>query len=131
MEGDVMYKRRACYLLLIIVTIVLGLVSRKIGGIPLVGGDLLYAVMMYWVFRFLLVTDSRRLALLWAILTCLIIEILQAINTPALAALRSHQYLRLVFGQGFLWMDLPAYVLGALVACAIDSWWIGGKLGCK
>ncbi len=71
--------------------------------------------------RFFLVNSSKRKALLFAIGICFGIEFLQLVDNPVLNGIRNHKYLRLVFGQGFLWTDLIAYCVGASIAWLIDT----------
>lgn len=112
------------YLLLFIVTIFVGLVSRKLSFIPLITGDMLYAIMSYWLFRVIIPQKSRNYAFALAILFCFSIEFLQLLQSPFWTTLRSNPYLRLVFGQGFLWSDLVAYTIGAVLAQQIDRLFI-------
>lgn len=112
---------RVTYFILLIITIILGLLSRKVSWLPLATGDALYAVMTYWGFRFLLFRRPYYYSLSCALLFCFGLEFLQLVQHPILVELRSHPILRLIFGQGFLWTDLIAYSLGAVIACLIDK----------
>lgn len=116
-----MYRRLLLqYLLAFFVTIALGLLSRKISFIPLIMGDLLYAVMAYWLGRIMMLKKNPTYALCGAIIFCFCIEFLQLVQVEPLIAARQHPFLRLIFGQGFLWSDLIAYCVGATVAYGID-----------
>lgn len=114
-------KQRAGYLILIIIVITLGLLSRRIALIPAATGDALYALMMFFIVRFCLLRKSSLSVALLSLAICFAIEISQAIQTPRLQALRNTQPGRLVLGQGFLWTDLLAYVAGVLSGWAIDK----------
>ncbi len=115
-----MGDKRLKYLLYCIATIALGLLSRKFSFIPAFAGDVLYAVMMYWIFRFIFLRKTKSLALFLAIAFCFAIEFLQLVNTPLFNNIRQHKLLRLIFGQGFLWTDLLAYCAGAILARVSD-----------
>lgn len=116
-----MRKIRSRYLILCSLTIAMGLLSRKVYAIPAFTGDLLYAVMMYWIWRFLLPQKPKTMALILAVGICFFIEFLQLIDTPFFKYLHHHPYLRLVFGQGFLWSDLLAYCAGGSMAFTMDA----------
>ncbi len=108
------------YLFLAGLTILLGLLSRKISVIPTITGDVLYAVMIYWLSRFLFRGKSVLFSLMATILFCFSIEFLQLVQYPLLRSIRSNPLLRLVFGQGFLWSDLVAYCIGTIGAALWD-----------
>lgn len=108
------------YLFLAGLTILLGLLSRKMSVIPTITGDVLYAVMIYWLSRFLFTGKSVLFSLVATIIFCFNIEFLQVVQYPLLRSIRSNPLLRLVFGQGFLWPDLVAYCIGAIGAALWD-----------
>ncbi|RKE56208.1 uncharacterized protein DUF2809 [Sphingobacterium detergens] len=111
---------RVHYMVLMCATIVLGLLSRKITGIPLSVGDGLYAVMVYWLCRFIFFQRSHSFCFVSSLLFCFAIEFLQLVQHPLLISVRSHPLLRLLFGQGFLWSDLIAYIAGSAIAFLLD-----------
>jgi len=112
--------KRVYYLVLMCATIVFGLLSRKITGIPLSVGDGLYAVMIYWLCRFIFFQRSLNFCFVSSLVFCFAIEFLQLVQHPLLISLRSHPLLRLLFGQGFLWSDLIAYIAGSAIAFLLD-----------
>ncbi|WP_149913632.1 ribosomal maturation YjgA family protein [Sphingobacterium cavernae] len=122
-----MLKRRLIYFILIIITIALGLFSRKIEFLPLATGDALYAIMVYWGFRFLFTKRPLHYALLLSIAFCFSIEFLQLVRIPFLIEARNHSLLRLVLGQGFLWSDLIAYGSGAFACYLLDKKFLFSK----
>lgn len=109
------------YIGLAVVTILLGLASRKIAFVPATMGDLLYAVMVYWLCRFLFFNQSNLFSLRIALTFCFFIECLQLVQTPFFIYIRNNPILRLVFGQGFLCSDLLAYAAGAFIALLLDK----------
>ncbi|WP_394677856.1 DUF2809 domain-containing protein [uncultured Sphingobacterium sp.] len=113
-------KPKIHYLLRVVLTIFLGLLSRKISAIPTITGDVLYAVMIYWLSRFLFTRKPLLFSFTTTLIFCFAIEFLQLVQNPLLIWVRNNPLLRLVFGQGFLWSDLVAYCLGAVGAACID-----------
>lgn len=108
------------YLFLVGLTILIGLLSRKISAIPPSIGDVLYAVMIYWLSRFLFTGKSVLFSFVATIIFCFSIEFLQLVQYPLLRWIRNNPLLRLVFGQGFLWSDLVAYCIGTIGAALWD-----------
>lgn len=121
-------KPRFIYFILALLTIVLGIASRKTVGIPLFVGDILYAVMVYFGFRWLFVKSK----ILWQIglplLFCFLIEIQQLSTAAALVAIRETTLGHYVLGQGFLWSDLLCYSMGIGLAYAVDQFWLKQKV---
>lgn len=115
-----MKKLKIKYLISVISFITLGILSRKITGIPLFIGDLLYAVLIYFGFRFLIVKSEKSTSLLFSLLFCFGIEFLQLVQIDWLIAIRKTTLGHYILGQGFLWSDLICYVIGTLLAFLID-----------
>lgn len=94
-------KPRFVYFILVLLTIVLGIASRKMVGIPLFVGDILYAILVYFGFRWLFLKSK----ILWQIglplLFCFAIEIQQLSTAAALVAIRETTLGHYVLGQGF------------------------------
>jgi hypothetical protein len=83
-------------------------------------GDLLYAVMMYFLVRVLLIRRAAFTAFVIATLCCVMIECSQLLQFGLLQMIRSTLPGRLILGQGFLWSDLLAYIAGATIAFFFD-----------
>ena len=115
-----MKKLKIKYLISVISFITLGILSRKITGIPLFTGDMLYAVLIYFGFRFLIVKSEKSTSLLFSLLFCFGIEFLQLVQIDWLIAIRKTTLGHYILGQGFLWLDLLCYVIGTLLAFLID-----------
>ncbi|WP_230679899.1 DUF2809 domain-containing protein [Pontibacter sp. 172403-2] len=111
-------RRTGKYLFLLLLVIGAGLLSRRVAGVPLMVGDMLYAVMMYVIVRFFF--RSARALIVAAVSAgiCYAIEISQLCHPPLLLAIRRTPLGGLVLGQGFLWSDLAAYTLGVLLCVA-------------
>lgn len=114
-------KNRISYLLFTLLVIFLGIVSRKIDGIPTFIGDVLYAVMIYFGIRFLFFSLPRIQSMLLALLFCYCIEFQQLYQANWILNLRNSILGHYVLGQGFLWSDLVFYTIGITVAYFMDK----------
>ena len=117
-------KPRFAYFILALLTIVLGIAARKIVGIPLLMGDILYAVLVYFGFRWLLVKSKAPWQIGLPLLFCFAIEIQQLSTAAALVAIRETTLGHYVLGQGFLWSDLLCYTMGIGLGYVIDQFYI-------
>lgn len=113
---------RISYALLIVVTLIVGLFSRKVASVPAFTGDILYAIMIYWCMSFVFFRKSYRLVFCLSVIFCFVIEAAQVLQYPWLKALRDDSFGRLVLGQGFLWSDLIAYTIGAILAMCFERY---------
>jgi hypothetical protein len=118
-----MPNSRAVYLALVIITIILGLLSRHFKFIPLFIGDILWATMVYFIMRFLFISKPIKFNVIAALLFCFAIEFSQLYKAPWINDLRHTLFGRLVLGEGFLWSDLLCYVIGLGMGVGIDSRW--------
>ena len=116
-----MKSNRLNYIILILLVLILGILSRKILGIPLFIGDVLYAVLVYFGFRFLIMDSRKATSLLLSLLFCFGIEILQLVQIDWLIAIRKTTLGHYILGEGFLWLDLLCYVIGSLVTYYFDK----------
>lgn len=110
-----MLKARLKYIIYIILVIVAGLISRKIAVIPLWIGDLLWALMIYLMVRFLFIKAAIKQVAVISLTFCFIIEFSQLYQAPWINQIRQTLPGRLILGQGFLWSDLLAYTGGILI----------------
>lgn len=117
---NILKNNRLYYLLALFITLILGILSRKITGIPLFIGDMLYAVLIYFGFRFLIMDSKKSTSLLLSLLFCFGIEILQLIQIDWLVAIRKTTLGHYILGEGFLWIDLLCYIIGTLLSFLID-----------
>jgi hypothetical protein len=113
---------RLPYALLIPTTIALGLASRRWPVFGFAPGDVLYATMAYWGFRWLTPRRPRWEAVAWAGGFCGAIEVSQLWRTPWLEAWRATRPGALVSGRGFLWEDLGWYAVGVALGWALDRY---------
>ncbi len=115
-----MKSKRSVYFIVTILVVFVGLLSRKIIGIPLFIGDILYAVLIYFGFRFLLIDSKKTTSLLLSLLFCFCIELFQLIQFDWLIAIRKTTLGHYILGQGFLLIDLICLVIGTIAAYFID-----------
>lgn len=116
-----MNKSRTVYFILFLSTILLGLLSRKISWIPLWLGDFLYAVMIYFLIRIFFPTRKATSVLLFSLIICYSIELLQLYQAEWIIELRKTLFGRYVLGQGFLWSDILAYTFGITFIFLIEK----------
>jgi hypothetical protein len=117
-----MFKNnRISYFILVVITIILGILSRKIDGIPTYFGDTLYAVMIYFGMRFIFVNHNKNIAIIFALFFCYSIEFQQIYRADWIVQIRRTSLGHYVLGQGFLWSDLVFYTIGVFVAYLADS----------
>jgi Zn-dependent protease with chaperone function len=113
-------NNRLHYFSALFITLILGVLSRKITDIPLFIGDVLYAVLIYFGLRLLFIHLKTHKTFLLSLLFCFGIEILQLVQIDWLIAIRKTTLGHYILGQGFLWSDLLCYIIGTLVAFLID-----------
>ena len=111
---------RFFYFFLITTTILLGILSRKIEGIPTFLGDSLYAVMVYFGVRMFFLSLNLKKTAILALSFCFCIEFLQLYRADWMLEIRRTALGHYGLGQGFLWSDLGFYTLGVLIAFGID-----------
>lgn len=118
-------NKRLKYLILIIISIALGLSSRKFPEVlpDLIhehAGDALWAAMVYFGFRFIFYQKHFLLSGLLALSFSFLIELSQLYQAPWINDIRNTILGALIFGSGFLWVDLLRYTLGIVFAVVMD-----------
>lgn len=116
-------RNRGLYFFLIISTIVIGLASRS-SFIPRAIysylGDVLYALMCYFIIGFLFPRmDPLKVALV-SVLLCSLIEISQLYKADWIMQIRQTRLGGLILGLGFLWSDLISYFIGGLMGLGFE-----------
>lgn len=111
---------RFFYFVITVLVVFLGIASRKVNGIPLLIGDFLYAVMVYFGFRMLFLKFNTLPKILFPLLLCYAIELQQLYDETWIVSIRNTTIGHYVLGQGFLWSDLVAYTFGVAIAFVID-----------
>lgn len=106
----------------IIVLIPLGLYSRHLKWIPEETGDALWAMMVFCLWRIILVKQSLRLVAIISLTHSFLVEFSQILRWSWLVSFRSTFIGHMMLGQGFLWTDLLAYLIGILlIFCMFQS----------
>ena len=118
-------KSRLFYLLIIVLVIGLGLLSRKMAHsfpkiINMFLGDGLWALMVFFIIRMIFIKWTTKKVALSGLLFCYFIEISQLYHTPWIDSIRATTLGGLVLGYGFLWSDLMAYLIGIGVGVAFE-----------
>ena len=108
-------KKRLQYTSAVIALIVLGLLSRRINGIPDACGDALWAMMVFCCWRLVLVRRPLKTVAVVALITSFLVEFSQILSFDWLVRLRSTFLGHMLLGQGFLLIDLLAYTIGIIV----------------
>lgn len=105
-------RKRFIYALLVLVVIAAGILSRKTTMAPLFVGDILYALMMFLLIRFLLIKSSYQKIAIISLAICYLIELAQLYHAPWINQIRGTTLGALILGRGFLWSDMAAYTAG-------------------
>ncbi|MBP1989692.1 ribosomal maturation YjgA family protein [Paenibacillus eucommiae] len=118
---------RIIYFVAIITSVVLGLSSRKFSSqipefISQHAGDMLWASMVYFGFRFFFIKKSLTWTVGISILFSFAIEFSQLYQAEWIVSLRNTVLGSLILGRGFLSVDLIRYVLGIAIAVSIDKY---------
>lgn len=120
-----MRRNRILYLILTIITIILGLLSRKVQGLPQIissySGDILWALMVFFLLAFLFNKKSTIFILILSIIFSYGIEISQLYHAPWIDSIRATTLGGLILGFGFLWSDLICYTVGIVIGAIIDK----------
>ena len=119
---------RVAYIILIITTIIIGLLSRHFSFIPLFIGDILWSTMVYFICRFLFINKKIKFVVLISVLFCFGIEFNQLYKSPWIDNLRHTLFGRLVLGETFLWGDLLSYMVGIALGVLIEKGLFSNRL---
>lgn len=108
-----------------LVTIVLGLASRRFGGslpvfVAQYAGDVLWATMVFWLCTIAFPRAQTWLLAGLALTIAFAVEFSQLYRAPWLDAVRATSAGALALGQGFLVSDLACYTIGVALGVAID-----------
>jgi hypothetical protein len=116
---------RIAYMIAVVITILLGLASRKFSQQLLLfiadnAGDVLWAMMVYFGFRFFLVRMSMLTAIWISLSFCFFIEFSQLYQEDWINQIRGTLLGALILGKGFLTVDLLRYTAGIIIATVFD-----------
>ncbi|WP_066306983.1 DUF2809 domain-containing protein [Bacillus sp. FJAT-29814] len=118
--------KRIKYFITIFIVMLLGLASRKYGQflpnfIAENAGDALWAMMVYFGFRFLLARKSILTAIGLSLVFSFAIEFSQLYQADWINQIRGTVLGALVLGKGFLVVDLYRYTVGILIGSFLDK----------
>jgi len=118
-------RSRGAYIALLILTIIAGLVLRRVPlGLPYVvvkfGGSMLWAAMVYWIIAAIRPSASSASIAINAALFAAAVEFFKLYHAPALDAFRRTLAGALLLGRFFSWWDIVAYLAGIALAAALD-----------
>ncbi|PAE39157.1 hypothetical protein CHI06_17115 [Bacillus sp. 7884-1] len=116
---------RRTYFIGVIITVLLGLASRKFGYLLFSflaenAGDVLWAMIVYFGFRFLFLKKSMLTAIFLSILLSFGIEFSQLYQEDWINQIRGTLLGALILGKGFLLVDLIRYTTGIVIASSLD-----------
>ncbi|HEY4324458.1 MAG TPA: DUF2809 domain-containing protein [Mucilaginibacter sp.] len=115
-----MKRSRITYIFLIILTIIIGLLSRATTAIPLFIGDILWALMVYFIVRFIVIKKPIKLVVICSLFFCYGIEFSQLYKAQWIDNLRHTLFGRLVLGDTFLWGDMLCYTIGVGIGVLVE-----------
>jgi len=114
-------KYRLTYFILIFITIILGLLSRHIHGIPLFIGDILWALMVFFIVKFLFIKRTIKWVIITSLLFCYAIEFSQLYQAPWINNIRHTVIGGLILGEVFSWGDMLSYTVGVAIGIFIEK----------
>ncbi|WP_179292662.1 ribosomal maturation YjgA family protein [Bacillus sp. 7884-1] len=119
------HQLRRTYFIGVIITVLLGLASRKFGYLLFSflaenAGDVLWAMIVYFGFRFLFLKKSMLTAIFLSILLSFGIEFSQLYQEDWINQIRGTLLGALILGKGFLLVDLIRYTTGIVIASSLD-----------
>ncbi|WP_019156549.1 ribosomal maturation YjgA family protein [Robertmurraya massiliosenegalensis] len=122
-------NKRLIYIVATILCMILGLASRKIAHLlPLFvaenAGDMIWAMMIYFGFRFLLIQKNLFTTVVISFLFCFCIEFSQLYQASWINQIRRTVVGGLILGKGFLTIDLIRYSVGIITAAILDRIYI-------
>ena len=115
-----MKKVRIIYAALVFLIMCFGILSRRSAFVPLCAGDILWALMIFFIVRTLFVNSGVRFITLVSLSVCYLVEISQLYQAEWINTIRQTLPGRLILGQGFLWADLFAYAIGVLIGILVE-----------
>lgn len=105
-------QRRLLSLATAILLVPLGLLSRRVAWIPEEAGDALWAMMVFCLWRVILVRSRLGTVAIVALVHAYLVEVSQLTRWPWLVNFRSTFIGHMMLGQGFQWADMLAYTTG-------------------
>lgn len=126
-----MPRNRFLYFVFILLTIGLGLASRRITVSPqwvhLYLGDILWALMVFWGVGFLFSQKSSGFVASITLAFSIFIEISQLYHAEWIDTIRHTTLGGLILGFGFLWSDVICYTIGAAMGFVYEKIFCGNN----
>ncbi len=115
---------RGIYLLLSVITVIVGLATRKlphffISFIAEYGGDTLWALLFFFLFRIVWINKPIWKVAAATYVFAVVIEISQLYQAVWITNWRQTFMGQMLLGNGFLWSDLVCYAVGVLLGWVI------------
>jgi hypothetical protein len=109
-----MLKARLIYLALIIVTVIIGLVSRELSPavVPLFVGDILWGLAVFLLMRFLFIQKALTFTIIVSLIYAYATEFSQLYQAPWIDNLRTTFFGKVLLGETFYIGDLASYTIG-------------------
>ena len=87
--------------------------------------------MIYWGFK--LITPNRKpsFALIAALIFSFLIELSQLYQADWANEFRKNRFAALIFGSGFLWVDLARYTVGGIFGFVLDYFLLKPKIAAR
>ncbi len=122
-------RNRIVYVILIIMTIFLGLGSRRFSAslpsfLATYLGDVLWALMIFFIAGLLFKRKGTTWVGIRGLIFCYLIEISQLYHAPWIDGVRKTTLGALVLGFGFLWSDLICYTIGIVIGVLLEKFLI-------
>ena len=108
----IMKRRILTSLIAIAILIPLGLLSRHINWLTEEVGDALWAMMVFCIWHIILVRRNLNTIAIVSLIHSYLTEFSQLITWQWLTTFRTTFIGHMMFGQGFLWIDLVALTIG-------------------
>lgn len=116
-----MLKSRLFFSIILLLTLIIGLLSRRLPYVPIFVGDILWATAVYLFLRLVFINKPIKTITLYSLVFCFGIEFSQLYKAPWIDGLRQTLFGRLVLGNTFLWGDLLCYVVGIGLAVGVEG----------
>ncbi|MFZ7121113.1 MAG: DUF2809 domain-containing protein [Eubacteriaceae bacterium] len=119
-------RNRFIYSIIIVVVILLGLSSRRYAiwlpdCIRIYSGDILWGLMIFFIFGFLFIEMKIRDIALFALLLSYTVEASQLYQSQWINSIRGTFLGGLILGYGFLWSDILCYSIGILIGVILEK----------